>query len=95
MTLPTQFFSARATNGSSATFQSLGDYITLVVSGTFGGATLTVEVSADGGTTWVTSGVTATAAGAFNFIIGQGLLARLTLSGVTTTSVNAHVAYCK
>lgn len=91
---PTQLFNAQTANGSSGAFPSAGDYITLVASGAFGGATITVEVSPNGGTTWVATDAMLTAAGVKNFIGGEGLLFRLTLSGATgTTSVSAWVAF--
>lgn len=91
---PTKLFNAQTANGSSQVFPSAGDYITLIAQGVFGGATITVELSPDGGTTWVATSAVLTATGVQNFIGGEGLKFRLTLSGATgTTNVNAWVAF--
>lgn len=90
---PSILFTAQALAGSSPVFISQGKYITLLSSGVFNGASLTVDVSADG-TTWVPAGVSVTAAGVANFLLGQGLKVRLTLGSVgASTSVTAAVAF--
>jgi len=67
---------------------------TVAAWGTFGGGTLTMEMSPDGGTTWIAldpSGSTVntfTANGVGNFQINIDCLVRATLSGATTPSVN-------
>lgn len=91
---PTKLFTLQTANGSTAKFVSSGDFMSLIASGTFGGATITVEVSPDDGTTWIATSATLTAAGVTNFIGGEGLRFRFTLSGATgPTSVNAWVAF--
>lgn len=90
----TRIFIARTTNGASGTFQSTGRFATLLTAGTFGGAAVAVEVSPDGGTTWITTTLSVTGPSSTNFIAGNGLLYRLTVSGATgTTNLNAWVAY--
>lgn len=90
---PTRLFNAQAANANSQAFPSAGDYITLIASGTFGGGTITVQVSPDNGTTWISTSATLTAAGVTNFIGGEGLLFRLALTGATNPSISAWVAF--
>ena len=61
---------------------------------TFGSGTLTLETSPDGGTTWVSTGVTITSATANSFRQSNlvfGSLLRLTLSGATSPTINVAV----
>lgn len=89
---------AFAANGSSASFAASGQvnvvsfYFGAGV--TFGSGTLTLETSPDGGTTWVSTGVTITTATANSFrqsslVFGQ--LFRVTLSGATSPTLNVGV----
>lgn len=59
--------------------------------GTFGGTTLTVQTSHDGGTTWIESGVTFTAAGVDYLYIVRGDQVRVTATGGTSISVTVRV----
>jgi hypothetical protein len=91
--MTTQLFTAQTANGSTQAVPVNGRHVSFVAAGTFGGATLTVEVSPDSGTTWVSTGTTLTAAGAVEVTYGEGLLLRVTLSGATgTTSLNVWTA---
>ena len=59
------------------------------ISGTFGGGTLTVNVSTDGGTTWTTpTNGTFTAAAVFNFNCANRVLVQFVMSGATSPNVN-------
>ena len=91
--MTTQLFAAKTANGSTEAVPVNGRHVSFIASGTFGGATLTVEISPDGGTTWVSTGSTLTAAGVVELAYGEGTSLRVTLSGATgTTSVNVWCA---
>jgi len=71
-----------------------GKYITVVVYGTWYGATTTLEFSPDGGTTWITAGVntTFTADGGGNFWSNYGMMVRFSVTGAGAgTSLSAGV----
>lgn len=90
---PTQLFTGQSTNAaSSTTVLSSGGFMSLLASGTFGGGTLTVQASPNGGTTWIDTTATLTAAGIVNFVAGAGVLVRLNLTGATAPNLNAWVA---
>jgi hypothetical protein len=91
--MPTQLFTAQTANGASGASVSQGRYATLMAKGTWGGAVITVEVSPDGGTNWITSTVQLTSNGVVNFIAGRGVTYRLALTSATTTNLNAWLAY--
>lgn len=79
-----QLFTGQTANGSSASYNS-GDTdkpVLAVVEGTWDTATMTLEISPDGGTTWVTTGQTLTANGVMTFNAPNCLPYRLTLSSV-------------
>lgn len=59
--------------------------------GTFGGTTLTVQTSHDGGTTWVDSGVSITAAAVDYLYIVRGDQVRVTATGGSGISVTIRV----
>jgi len=65
---------------------------TFAGTGTFGGGTLTMEVSYDAGTTWVAAGVetTLTADGHANFDLPQGVLVRGNLVGSTAPDIDVN-----
>jgi hypothetical protein len=91
-----QIFTAQTSNANSVKFPSEGFVVSLIAKGTWGGATLTVQVSPDDGTTWVTSDVALTSDGIQNFTAGKGVFYRVALSGATgTTSLSAWIAYEK
>lgn len=91
--LPTQLFNAQTANGQSGGFFSFGSFVTLIAQGTWGGASLVVQVSPDKGINWIDTEVTLSANGVKNFIGGSGLRYRLDLRSVGTTSINAWVAH--
>ena len=64
-----------------------GDYL-FFASGTWGGGTLTLEASPDGGGRWF-SVATLTADGRSKVFIGTGEVARITMSGSTTPTIDA------
>jgi len=78
-------------NSSSSAVQSADSDPTLIVAaGTWDTATLTLEVSPDNGTTWVSTGDTLTANGVIKIDLPWGTRFRVTLSSVGgSTSVNA------
>ena len=83
-----------AVTGSA--FGTNGGVQTIVCYGTWDGATVTLEVTPDAGTTWVvvdsTNGVL-TANGAFNFEAAAGFSYRLAISSAGgSTSISAKVA---
>lgn len=93
-----QSFATLAANGSTATFalpgnvNAVSSYFGTGV--TFGSGTLTLEVSPDGGTTWISTGVTITTGTANTFRqtnIVFGSLFRWTLSGATSPSLDLRV----
>jgi hypothetical protein len=87
-----KLFTARTTNGSSSTVPSNGRTLTVVASGTWDSATLTVEVSPDSGTTWVPTDTSFTASGVKTCIFDEGVLYRLTVASAGAgTSLNAWV----
>jgi hypothetical protein len=64
---------------------------TVQADGDFGGGTLSLEVSSDGGTTYTNGGesVQLTAEGLFNFTLpSEGLLVRLDLTGATSPDID-------
>jgi hypothetical protein len=92
--MTTQIFTARTTDGSSASFESNGRVVTVVVNGTFDGATVTIEVSPNLGTTWIPTTVTFTSAGVQNFVSGVGFSHRATVSSAgASTSLNTWIGY--
>lgn len=83
-------------NGNTLTLDWYGADGTLFASGGFGGGTVKLSISCDGGTTWFTakdsSGVdlALTAAGAFNFSMGNCKV-RGVLSGATGPAVRISI----
>ncbi len=86
------FFSSRTTNGTSDAVAWHGGEGTFFAHGTFGGGTLKLQASFDGGGNWIDVGpdVTFAAAGAGNFRIGLCKL-RATLSGASSPDVAAGI----
>jgi hypothetical protein len=77
-------------------------------SGSFGGGTLTVEISNDGGTSWFDAtnsvgAVTFTASGAerlfllgnANNVLAKKIKVRCTLAGATSPNINVSIADCR
>lgn len=92
--MPTKLFIARTTNGASEFAPSTGRFATLLASGTWGGALLTVEISPDEGVTWIATEVQLSANGVKNFIAGKGTRYRVVLSGSTApTNLNVWLAF--
>jgi hypothetical protein len=88
-----KIFDGQAADGSSTARNWHGGYGTVVVAGTFGGGTVTLNASPDGGTTWVQVGYDArfTADGMANFQLPGGMQLRLTLSGATNPDLDAWI----
>lgn len=94
-----QLFTAQAADGDSSAVDlrpgsvpGIAFYGTLFVDGTFGGGTVTVLVSPDDGTTWVTTDVTFTEENVQNLQINAPVKLKLSLSGATTPSISAWIA---
>jgi len=84
------FLTPLLADGSTAPllFRSLSR-ATVFAYGTFGGGTLELQASPDGGTTWITiPGTTFTNNGIGNFQINLDCLVRATLSGSTAPNLN-------
>ena len=92
--MTTQLFTAQTADGQSATLNWPGGFGTFVVAGTFNSTTTKLQMSPDGGTTWVNVGTDAifTAAGIVNFQLPVCAL-RADLAGTTSPgpSINAWV----
>lgn len=94
--MTTPIFTAKTAAYTTPTFPSQGDVVSLIAKGTWGGALVTVEVSPDDGTTWVTSQAQLTADGIVNFIAGRGTLYRVSLTNPNgTTNLSAWIAYAQ
>lgn len=90
--MSTYLFQNRTTNGASAALAHPGGPALLIVRGTFGGATVTTQVS-DDGTNWVDLqfGVFTSATGVV-FELPINTLVRVSVSGATgTTSLTVAV----
>lgn len=88
-----KFFTNRTTTGNSDAFDWPSGKGTVRAFGTFDGATVKLQASYDGGTTWIDAGAEAsfTAAGLANFSLGPCKL-RGALSGAgASTSVSLHI----
>ena len=83
---------AVSTNSNGTAVQTEGGTMTFAAWGTWDGATVTLQYSPDGGTTWIPVGsdTTLTANGAANFRVAAGMQIRCVVSGVGTTSVSAN-----
>ena len=83
------FFSGQMADGDSAVHTGQGGLRTVVAWGTFGGGTLTLQMSPDGGTTWLSLGadVEFTADGVANVQLGAGIPLRANLAGSTGANV--------
>ncbi len=66
--------------------------LTFFVWGTFGGATVVIDISPDDGTTWFVTTVSLSAAGFGSIDLGAGVyIARANVTGGTAASLNASV----
>lgn len=81
-------------DGSTDTMEDPGVYTTILVAGTFGGGTATLEVSADG-TNWYPTDPAAswTSSGLKAVTLGKGILFRVTLAGATAPSLNVYAFF--
>ena len=85
--------SSVSTNSSGDAVQLTGGVMTFAAWGTWDTATVTLEYSPDGGTTWIAVGsdTTLTADGVANFQLPAGTYIRATVSSVGgSTSVSAQ-----
>lgn len=82
-------------SGSTSSVRWSGVYLGhFYAHGTFGGGTLTLQYSVDGGSTWLTAdseNLVFTAAGSNNFQLPHCLV-RITLSGATDPDIDTGVA---
>jgi hypothetical protein len=78
------------TNTSSNSFSSRSNSINVVASGTWGGATLAVQVYDQSAAAWVTV-YSSTADFQKNILVGSGMACRLTVSGGTGQDIDAYV----
>lgn len=85
-----QLFEAQSANGESTARDWSGGAGTLAGSGTFDSGTLTLQMSPDGGTTWLATSATLTAAGIAAFTLPPCKV-RLSLGGASTPSVNGWI----
>jgi hypothetical protein len=67
--------------------------LTMIGEGTWGGGTLTLQISPDGGTTWVSTTVTLTDDGVVGVSNIIGTHARLNLAGATSPSLDGWLFY--
>ncbi len=76
-------------DGQSGVFEGNGGPVTVSASGTFGGGTVTIQYSRDGGITWpfVESGISWTSAQIASVTLGAGVWMRFSLAGATTPAV--------
>jgi hypothetical protein len=88
-----QLFNGQTVDGNSNTFLWKGGRGQIACDGVFAGATLQVQLSPDGGTTWINlTGYATGYASAFEFAAAPALV-RLTLSGSTgSTNVSAWLS---
>lgn len=84
-------FSARATDGTSTAFSVETSRGAVAITGTFGGATVSLEASIDGGTTFVScTSVTAAAIKAFQAM--RRIFIRAVISGAgASTSITVNL----
>lgn len=84
-----QLFSGQTTNGNSSSLHWEGGSGVLVASG-FSAATITLQYSPDGETTWVSTTVTLTADGAASFDLPPGEI-RLNQASTSGDDIDAWV----
>ncbi len=91
-------FTAQASNATGTAVKTTHTQTTLAllsVYGTFGGGTVTVQYSPDGGTTYVNfpTPVSITAAGSVQITLPAGVTLQATLAGAAGPSINCRVDY--
>jgi hypothetical protein len=81
-------------DGNGVSFATNERPMTIIGQGTWGGGTGTLQVSADGGTTWVPMSPTValTANGAVQATLPRGLFFRIALTGSTNPSLKFYFA---
>lgn len=93
------FFTAQTSDATSSSFRFLfsNRRAQFVVWGTLGGATITLQFSPDGGTSWVTvkdmngNDVAYTVARAVEIVAPHGELLRCVIAGSSAASINAKL----
>lgn len=84
------FGAALAANGSTPGIDvETASQVTLAAQGTFGGGTISFDISLDNGATWVASGLSLTASGS-KVLTQPATQVRATLSGATGPSVTCQ-----
>ena len=90
-------FAAQAADGQSATFAWDGGRGTFTAWGTFGSGTVKLQMSPDGGSTWIDmldvngNAVSETANGMALFELAAGVKIRADLSGSTSPTINTRI----
>lgn len=85
-----------AANGNTTALDWVGGDGTVFASGTFGGGSVTLQLSIDGGVTWFTAtdetglAVSLVTAGAFSFSVGSCKV-RGVLAGATSPSIKISI----
>lgn len=67
------------------------DFYQVLASGDFGGGTLTIHLSPDGGTTYYSTGLSLTAAGLLTVNVKDGDKIKLVLAGSTSPDIDISV----
>lgn len=92
-----QLFDGQAADGDSAVFNYSGGRAVFTAYGTFGGGTCKLQMSPDGGTTWVDvtndagTAVSLTSAGLVQFHLSAGVKIKANLASSTGASLNCKV----
>lgn len=93
-----RLFNNQAANGNSAVFTprsytpDSGLNMELFVTGTFGGGSVQLQQSPDGGTNWFNVGTAMTTAGRQVVTVFSQVQLRLALTGATSPSLNAWIS---
>jgi len=89
--MPVRLNGTLTADGKTSGYSFPGGTGTIQADGSFGGGTLSLEVSSDGGTTYTNGGtsVQLTSEGLFNFTLpSNALLVRLDLTGATAPDID-------
>lgn len=93
MNSTTQLLTTAAATANSGTFPALGKRVHVYASGTWASSTIVLQVSPDGGTTWLDTAVSlSTSTKLGSAVVGDGVICRLALTVSGTTSLTAWVA---